>query len=94
VTALFDEQAKQAQWRVILVDDGSPDDSVEQIEVKSASDPRFRLIGLSRHFGFQAALLAGLEQAEASGFDAVVTLDADLQDSPEVIPQLVEKLAA
>jgi len=72
------------------VDDGSGDDSVAQIEAKCASDRRFRLIGLSRNFGFQAALLAGLAQAETSGFDAVVTLDADLQDPPEIIPQLVE----
>jgi len=90
LTRLFDEQAEQAQWTAILVDDGSRDDSVEQITAKCASDGRFRFIGLSRNFGFQSALLAGLEQTEASGFDAVVTLDADLQDPPEVIPQLVE----
>jgi len=90
LTALFDGHAALAKWTAILVDDGSKDDSVAQIAAKCASDPRFRLIGLSRNFGFQAALLAGLEQAEASGFDAVVTLDADLQDPPEIIPQLVE----
>jgi len=90
LTELFDTEAQRAHWTAILVDDGSRDDSVEQIEAKCASDPRFRFIGLSRNFGFQAALLAGLEQAEASGFDAVVTLDADLQDPPEVIPELVK----
>jgi len=90
LTGLFDGQAERASWTAILVDDGSRDDSAEQIAAKCASDGHFRLIVLSRNFGFQSALLAGLEQAQASGFDAVVTLDADLQDPPEVIPQLVE----
>jgi len=90
LSELFDSEAGRGRWAAILVDDGSRDDSVEQIAQKCASDGRFRLIELSRNFGFQAALLAGLEQVEASGFDAVVTLDADLQDPPEVIPQLVE----
>jgi glycosyltransferase involved in cell wall biosynthesis len=52
-------------------------------------DPRFRAVELSRNFGFQAALAAGL--AEARDADAIVTLDADLQDPPEVIPALVEE---
>ncbi|WP_156468826.1 glycosyltransferase family 2 protein, partial [Cephaloticoccus capnophilus] len=90
LTVLFDGQVNHERWTAILVDDGSRDDSVAQIEAKCASDRRFRLIELSRNFGFQAALLAGLEQAKASGFDAVVTLDADLQDPPELIPQLVQ----
>jgi len=83
VTGLFDAEAGRARWTAVLVDDGSRDDSVEQVGAKCAVDSRFRLIGLSRNFGFQAALLAGLEQT-------VVTLDADLQDPPEVIPQLIE----
>jgi len=90
LTGLFDTEAEQVDWTAILVDDGSRDDSVEQIAATCAVDPRFWLIGLSRNFGFQSALLAGLEQAETSGFDAVVTLDADLQDPPELIPQMVE----
>jgi len=91
LSSLFDGQCESANWTAILVDDGSRDDSGEQIATKCAADPRFQLIGLSRNFGFQAALLAGLAEAEAAGFDAVVTLDADLQDPPELIPQLVER---
>jgi len=74
-------------WRAVLVDDGSRDDSAKLIAAQSARDPRFELVELSRNFGFQAALSAGLAQAQ--GADAVVTMDADLQDPPEIIPQLV-----
>jgi len=56
-----------------------------------ARDPRFSLIEFSRNFGFQAALAAGL--AHAPG-DAVVTMDADLQDPPECIPEMVAKWRA
>jgi len=90
LAALFNEHAQLARWSVILVDDGSRDNSAAQILEKCQSDPRFRLIELSRNFGFQAALLAGLRQAEILNADAVVTLDADLQDPPELIPQLVD----
>ena len=86
LTALFDAQ-RDSKWRAILVDDGSRDSSAELIRAQSARDPRFELVELSRNFGFQSALSAGL--ARASEVDAVVTMDADLQDPPEVIPQLV-----
>ncbi len=75
------------RWRAVLVDDGSRDRSAELLRAQSARDPRFEAIELSRNFGFQAALSAGL--AHASEADAVVTMDADLQDPPEVIPALV-----
>ncbi len=86
LTALFDTQ-RDCAWRAILVDDGSRDDSAALVRAHSARDPRFELLELSRNFGFQAALSAGLTHAR--GADAVVTMDADLQDPPEVIPQLV-----
>jgi polyisoprenyl-phosphate glycosyltransferase len=86
LTALFDANPDYA-WRVVLVDDGSRDRSVLLIRDKVERDPRFQLIELSRNFGFQSALSAGLEAATDS--DAVVTMDADLQDPPEVIPELV-----
>ncbi len=75
-------------WSVILIDDGSRDATAAMIAAQCGRDPRYRMIGLSRNFGFQAALMAGLEHAVE--FDAVVTMDADLQDPPEVIPQLVD----
>lgn len=86
LSALFDTQPDCA-WRAILVDDGSRDPSASLIRAQSDRDPRFELVELSRNFGFQAALAAGLAHAHAA--DAVVTMDADLQDPPEVIPQLV-----
>lgn len=73
-------------WRAVLVDDGSRDQSASLIAAESARDPRFQLIRLSRNFGFQAALMAGLENARES--NAVITMDADLQDPPELIPEL------
>jgi len=75
-------------WRVVFVDDGSRDRSAELVRAKAAADPRFELVELSRNFGFQSALSAGL--ARAAGADAVVTMDADLQDPPELIPKLVD----
>ena len=84
--ALFAAQPDCA-WEAILVDDGSRDSSAALIRAQAARDPRFRLVELSRNFGFQSALSAGL--ARADGADAAVTMDADLQDPPEVIPELV-----
>ena len=86
LTAVFDAQP-DCTWSAILVNDGSRDRSVEVVLAAHARDPRFKLIELSRNFGFQSALAAGL--AAATHADAVVTMDADLQDPPEVIPDLV-----
>jgi polyisoprenyl-phosphate glycosyltransferase len=86
LTALFDSQPT-CRWRAVLVDDGSRDRSVTVLRGKAETDPRFTIVELSRNFGFQAALSAGLTQAADA--DAVVTMDADLQDPPEVIPDLV-----
>jgi glycosyltransferase involved in cell wall biosynthesis len=86
MTALFATQAN-VQWSVIMIDDGSRDATGTMITEQCRLDPRFRLVVLSRNFGFQAALMAGLEHS--AEFDAVVTIDADLQDPPEVIPELV-----
>lgn len=86
LTRLFAENADY-RWRVVLVDDGSRDNSPAIIAAAAARDPRFELVQLSRNFGFQSALSAGL--AEASDADAVITMDADLQDPPEVIPAMV-----
>jgi glycosyltransferase involved in cell wall biosynthesis len=84
--ALFQGQGG-CGWRAVFVDDGSRDRSAELIRAQGRRDPRFELVELSRNFGFQSALSAGL--AHAAGSDAVVTMDADLQDPPEVIPDLV-----
>ena len=84
--ALFAAQPG-CQWEAVLVDDGSRDHSAELIRAAAARDPRFRLVELSRNFGFQSALSAGL--ARTGEADAAVTMDADLQDPPELIPELV-----
>ncbi|HVZ63908.1 MAG TPA: glycosyltransferase family 2 protein [Lacunisphaera sp.] len=87
LTAVFDRQTDVA-WSTVFIDDGSRDRSVELIRAQAAKDPRFTLVEFSRNFGFQAAITAGLVHAPG---DAVVTMDADLQDPPECIPELVAK---
>lgn len=75
-------------WRVIYVDDGSRDGSGELLARFAEQHPRVSVVHLSRNFGQQAAIAAGLSMADA---DAVVLLDGDLQDPPEVIPDLVAR---
>lgn len=74
-------------WEVVFVDDGSRDATAELAGAIHASDPRFKLVKLSRNFGHQPAVTAGIHHATG---DCVVLIDGDLQDPPEVIPQLVE----
>lgn len=73
-------------WEIVLVDDGSTDGTWEAIEVAASAEPRVRGIRLSRNFGHQLALTAGLSVARGDG---VITLDSDLQHPPEVIPALL-----
>jgi glycosyltransferase involved in cell wall biosynthesis len=80
--------AELGSYEIVLVDDGSTDGSWELMLALAPSDPHLRLVRLSRNFGHQAALTAGLEAARG---DAVVLMDADLQDPPELIPSLVAK---
>jgi dolichol-phosphate mannosyltransferase len=79
--------ATLGSYEIVLVDDGSTDGSWDALLGLAARDPRVRLLKLSRNFGHQAALSAGLDAARG---DAVVLMDADLQDPPELIPRLVE----
>ena len=75
-------------WEVILVDDGSDDGTYGLAVELHARDPRFKVVRLSRGFGHQVALSAGLDLARG---EAIVTMDGDLQHPPEVIPALVAK---
>jgi glycosyltransferase involved in cell wall biosynthesis len=72
---------------IILVDDRSTDDTWGKFLEIQASDPRYKLIRLSRNFGHQAALTSGLDQAKG---DLILILDADLQDPPELLPKMLE----
>src|SRR4051794_7533946 len=85
---LSDAMAPLGDYEVVLVDDGSKDGTWDAISELARNDSHLRLIKLSRNFGHQAALSAGIDAARG---DAVVMIDADLQDPPEVIPQLVAK---
>jgi polyisoprenyl-phosphate glycosyltransferase len=78
----------ELEYEIIYVDDGSHDGTAGILERLQQSDPRVRVIGLSRNFGHQIAVTAGLEHAKG---DAVALIDADLQDPPEVIPQMVAR---
>lgn len=71
---------------IVCVDDGSRDDTFALMTARAANDPRIRLIGLSRNFGKEAAMTAGLDMATG---DLVVPLDADLQDPPELIAEFL-----
>jgi dolichol-phosphate mannosyltransferase len=73
---------------VIFVDDGSRDCSSIVLEAKAKSDERYRYLGLSRNFGHQIAISAGMDAASG---DAVIVMDADLQDPPEVILQMIAR---
>lgn len=73
-------------WRIIYVDDGSSDRTVQRLKESLAPGERVEIIGLVRNFGQPAAILAGMNQANAS---AIVLMDGDLQDPPELIPDLV-----
>ena len=71
---------------IVYVNDGSTDATAEILERLAASDPRVAVLELSRQFGKERALSAGIDYARG---DAVVVIDADLQDPPELIPELV-----
>jgi polyisoprenyl-phosphate glycosyltransferase len=73
---------------ILYVDDGSPDGTLQVMKTLAAQDPRVRFFSLSRNFGKEAALLAGLEHARG---DIVITLDSDLQHPPALIPALLQK---
>jgi glycosyltransferase involved in cell wall biosynthesis len=76
------------RWEIVVVDDGSRDGTFERLAALAATEPRVKALRLSRNFGKEAALLAGLRAARG---DAVVTMDADLQHPPALIPAMVER---
>lgn len=86
--SVISEQLDDLNVEIIMVDDGSTDGSVDVIKSLVSTYENYKLIRLSRNFGHQRAVIAGLHRASG---DAVVIIDADLQDPPEVIPELVRE---
>jgi dolichol-phosphate mannosyltransferase len=80
-------QQSVPDYQIVYVNDGSIDDTYQLLREKQRSDPRVKVIDLSRNFGHQIAVSAGLEHADGS---AVAIIDADLQDPPEVLVQMVQ----
>ena len=78
-------------FEVVCIDDGSSDGTLAGLQATAARDPRYMVIGLSRNFGKEAALTAGIDHATG---DAVIPMDADLQDPPDLIPQLIARWRA
>ena len=77
-----------AQWEIICVNDGSQDRTLEQLLAAARTNPRVKVVALTRNFGKESALTAGLEASEG---DVVVLIDADLQDPPTLIADMLQK---
>ncbi len=86
--AVFAPLAPRYDFEAIIVENGSADDTYEKLLAIRARDPRFKIIRLSRNFGAEGAVTAGLRHASG---DAAVVMCADLQDPPEVIPRFIER---
>lgn len=77
------------EWDYLFVNDGSPDDSLEVLRRLAQRDSKVKVLDLSRNFGKEVALTAGVHHAE--GADAVICMDADLQHPPELVPTLLKE---
>lgn len=93
LSELFNRLSKSAEkwkysWEVICIDDGSRDATYQLVKEKNKQDKRWKILSLSRNFGHQTALTCGLFYASG---DAVIVLDADLQDPPEELYKLLKQ---
>ena len=79
----------KSDWEIIFVDDGSSDGSKDEIEKIISKDPKVKLISFYRNFGKSAALSEGFKHSRG---DIIITMDADLQDDPAEIPNLINKI--
>jgi glycosyltransferase involved in cell wall biosynthesis len=88
VGAILDGIAADSGWEILFIDDGSTDATLGAIVAANQRDGRVRALSLSRNFGKEAALSAGLDHARGN---AVIPMDVDMQDPPEVLPEMVAK---
>ncbi|MEN1760689.1 glycosyltransferase family 2 protein [Anoxynatronum sibiricum] len=88
LTQMLDDQRAVFAGELLYVNDGSTDDTLDILKELATADERVRVIGFARNFGHQIAVTAGIHKARG---EAVAVIDADLQDPPELIPQMVAK---
>ena len=88
VSAILRQIVRKDDWEILFVDDGSTDETLAAIAAAHLREPRVRAVSLSRNFGKEAAITAGLEHARGQ---AVVPMDVDMQDPPEVLVEMVAK---
>ena len=91
VSTILDEVTAGEGWEILFIDDGSTDSTLTAIAAAHLLDSRIQALSLSRNFGKEAAISAGLDYAAGR---AVVPMDVDLQDPPEVLAEMVEKWRA
>lgn len=84
------EQMKEQEFEVIFVDDGSTDGTMVEIEKLAIADTRVKYVSFSRNFGKESAMYAGFQYAKG---DYIATMDADLQDPPDLLPELYHAVA-
>lgn len=86
--SVIDKLSSDYEFEIIFINDGSKDDTINILRQFHKNDSRVNFIDLSRNYGKEIAMLAGMDYASG---DAVITLDADLQEPPEVIPEMINK---
>jgi dolichol-phosphate mannosyltransferase len=84
-------EATQEDWELVMVNDGSQDQSLGIMTQMAKTDPRVKVVNFARNFGHQIAVTAGMDYARGN---AVILIDADLQDPPELIHELIERWKA